>query len=199
MRWVVIILIIAVSAALGWYLARQTSAQKFLIVPVQSWLFGDDEPETLDAPNETKIAVEATADEAPEPPEHETPPPADPEPEPEPDPDLDPAPPPAALEGDAALDQYRTWISEARTLHPYSDSEARMFEVMMCESGGNADIVNPAGPYSGLFQYANGTWNGEWNTYRDNPITDARAQIFATALAWSRNMQSQWGCYTRAH
>lgn len=198
MRWVVIILIIAVSAALGWYLARQTSAQKFLIVPVQSWLFGGDEPDSEDAPNETGAVDEVAEDTAPEVPEPEAPPAADPEPAPDPDPTPDPVPP-AALEGDAALDQYRAWISEARTLHPYPDSETRMFDVMMCESGGNADIVNPAGPYTGLFQYANGTWNGEWNTYRDSEITDGRAQIFATALAWSLNMQSQWGCYTRAH
>ncbi|MEM1150663.1 MAG: hypothetical protein AAGI03_08910, partial [Pseudomonadota bacterium] len=96
-----------------------------------------------------------------------------------------------------SLDQYRAWISEARVAHPYPESEQRMYDVMMCESGGRADIVNPAGPYTGLFQYVDGTWNGDWNTYRDQGITSARAQIFATALAWNRNMQNHWGCYTR--
>jgi len=103
------------------------------------------------------------------------------------------------LSRDAALAQYQTWIEEARIEHPYPESEARMYAVMMCESGGNAAIVNPAGPYNGLFQYVGGTWSGDWNLYRDADIFDARAQIFATALAWSLGMQSHWGCYTRAH
>ncbi|MEO1187459.1 MAG: hypothetical protein AAFW60_00185 [Pseudomonadota bacterium] len=95
--------------------------------------------------------------------------------------------------------QYRAWIREARLAHPYPESEDKMYAVMMCESGGRADIVNPAGPYSGLFQYASGTWAGDWNQYRDSDILDARAQIFATALAWNQNMQSHWGCYSRNH
>jgi hypothetical protein len=97
------------------------------------------------------------------------------------------------------LAQYRTWIHEARLKHPYPDSEERMYVVMMCESRGQARIVNPAGPYSGLFQYGAGTWRGAWNDYRDQDILDARTQIFATALAWKKGMQRQWGCYTRPH
>lgn len=95
-----------------------------------------------------------------------------------------------------SLAQYKAWIAEARAKHPYADSEQRMYDVMMCESGGNAKIVNRAGPYSGLFQYATGTWNGGWNEYRSENVLDARAQIFATALAWQKKMQRQWGCYT---
>ena len=105
------------------------------------------------------------------------------------------ASPPSPASEEAGLDQYRAWIGEARAKHPYPESTERMFAVMMCESGGQASVVNPAGPYTGLFQYAGGTWNGDWNTYRDDGITDARAQIFATALAWNLNMQSHWGCY----
>ena len=101
--------------------------------------------------------------------------------------------------GENAQAQYRNWIAEARAKHPYADSEERMVKVMMCESGGNASIVNPAGPYTGLFQYRTDTWNGAWNTYRGEGIKDARAQIFATALAWQRGMQRQWGCYSNAH
>ena len=95
-----------------------------------------------------------------------------------------------------SLAQYKAWIAEARAKHPYADSEQRMYDVMMCESGGNAKIVNRAGPYSGLFQYATGTWNGGWNDYRSENVLDARAQIFATALAWQKKMQRQWGCYS---
>jgi hypothetical protein len=97
------------------------------------------------------------------------------------------------------LDQYRAWISEARAAHPYPESEERMYAVMMCESEGKATIVNRAGPYSGLFQYSSALWNGDWNTYRDQNILDAHAQIFATALAWSDGMQTHWGCYSRTH
>jgi hypothetical protein len=97
------------------------------------------------------------------------------------------------------LDRYRTWIVEARKKHPYPESADRMLSVMMCESRGQATIINPAGPYKGLFQYNPQTWNGDWNEYRDEDILDPRAQIFATALAWQRGMQGQWGCYNRDH
>lgn len=96
------------------------------------------------------------------------------------------------------LAQYRAWIHDARQAHPYADSEERMYAVMMCESRGQASIVSPAG-HTGLFQYSPATWSGAWNTYRDQGIRDARAQIFATALAWQRNMQRQWGCYSNPH
>lgn len=113
-----------------------------------------------------------------------------------------PAPPaPTSRRGgvdEQTLAQYRTWIREARQAHPYADSEDRMYAVMMCESRGQATIVSPAG-HSGLFQYSRATWNGAWNTYRDHGMLDARAQIFATALAWQRNMQRQWGCYSNPH
>lgn len=109
-----------------------------------------------------------------------------------------PAPAPSAPAATDSLAQYRAWISEARLKHPYPESEQRMFDVMMCESGGRPKVVNPAGPYTGLFQYAAGTWNDAWNSYRDVGITDSRAQIFATALAWQRGMQSHWGCYKRS-
>jgi len=97
--------------------------------------------------------------------------------------------------GEQKLAQYRAWISEARARHPYSESEERMYAVMMCESNGKAGAENPAGPYSGLFQYGADTWGGDWNTYSDQDIFDPRAQIFATALAWNNGMQGQWGCY----
>lgn len=121
-----------------------------------------------------------------------TPPPPTQAPPKPPAPQATPAPTPATPE-----DQYRVWIKEARLKHPYPESEARMHAVMMCESGGKPTIVNPAGPYTGLFQYSNPTWNGAWNTYRNDGIRDAKAQIFATALAWNLKMQNQWGCYKK--
>jgi len=104
---------------------------------------------------------------------------------------------PKAAPDEATLKTYRQWIGWARIKHPYADSETRMYAVMMCESGGRAAVVNPVGPYTGLFQYAKGTWNGAWNTYSGDAMTDAKAQIFATALAWSLKMQSHWGCYKK--
>jgi hypothetical protein len=97
------------------------------------------------------------------------------------------------------LDQYQAWIHEAREKHPYADTAQRMYDVMVCESKGNAVIVNPAGPYYGLFQYAKGTWKSPWNTYAEADVRDAKAQIFATALAWQLRKQGMWGCYKRAH
>ena len=110
-----------------------------------------------------------------------------------------PAPPadPGATPGADTLSQYRAWIAWARRQHPYEESDARMYAVMMCESGGRPLIVNSAGPYTGLFQYSNATWNGAWNTYRDRGVKSPEAQIMATALAWSLNMQSHWGCYRK--
>jgi Transglycosylase-like domain len=115
-----------------------------------------------------------------------------------------PAPAPAARPSRGGIDpeilaRYRTWIDEARVKHPYTDSAERMADVMMCESRGNATIVNPAGPYVGLFQYSPGTWSGAWNDYRSQPINDPKSQIFATAQAWQKGMQRQWGCFTRPH
>lgn len=92
------------------------------------------------------------------------------------------------------LAQYKLWIQQARATYPYPQSTDKMYRVMMCESSGNAGVVNPWG-YTGLFQYARTTWGGRWNPYRYNSMYDAHSQIFATAKAWSIGMQSQWSCY----
>jgi hypothetical protein len=129
-----------------------------------------------------------------------TKPAAAPTPPPTPAASATPKPPhrnPTGPVNDATLKQYRAWINEARVKHPYADSADRMYAVMMCESRGQTTIVNPFGPYKGLFQYGGPTWNDKWNTYRDNDILDAKSQIFATALAWSLKMQSHWGCYKK--
>lgn len=178
---VILTLILLVGALfVGWVAGSLHPAPASILGPVQAFLTGDE----LVTETETDIeeTPEETVDLAPE---------TDPAP-------VTPAPSAPATSGDTD-EQYRLWISEARAAHPYPESEDKMYAVMMCESGGRADIVNPAGPYVGLFQYVDGTWNGDWNQYRDQGITNARAQIFATALAWNLNMQSHWGCYTRAH
>lgn len=88
-------------------------------------------------------------------------------------------------------EQYRRWMTEARAAHPYSETVEVMWQVMQCESSGIATIQGP-GELIGLFQYQPSTWSGSWNPYRDQPITDARAQIFATAKAWSDGNQQWW-------
>lgn len=90
------------------------------------------------------------------------------------------------------LGQYRAWIEEARGTHPYAETSDQMWAVMLCESSGNPQA---ASAYYGLFQYSPATWAGEWNPYRDQSIFDPRAQIFATAKAWSDGHQGWWGCY----
>lgn len=87
--------------------------------------------------------------------------------------------------------QYRRWMQEARDLHPYQESVDTMWAVMLCESGGNP-AAQGTGELIGLFQYQPSTWSDAWNPYRDQPITDARAQIFATAKAWSDGYQGWW-------
>lgn len=101
---------------------------------------------------------------------------------------------PTAISFATPLDQYRAWIEEARAIHPYSEPVDAMWATMLCESSGNPDAVG-AGTY-GLFQYTGATWAGDWNPYRDQPILDPRAQIFATAKAWSDGYQGWWSCYT---
>lgn len=96
----------------------------------------------------------------------------------------------------STFDQYRAWMQEARTKHPYPESVDAMWSVMICESSGNPEIVG-SGIYHGLFQYSQQTWQGDWNIYRDSSIFDARAQIFATAKAWQEGNQHWWGCYGR--
>jgi hypothetical protein len=127
----------------------------------------------LQTPGPIKLAVAATP----------TPPPTG----------APPSPTTVVLSG---LDQYRTWMEEARILHPYVEPVDTMWRVMLCESSGNPDAVS--GIYHGLFQYDPNTWAGDWNPYRDQPILDPHAQIFATAKAWSDGSQGWWGCYSSA-
>ena len=79
-------------------------------------------------------------------------------------------------------------------MYPYKEPASRMYRVMMCKLGGDRFAVG-AGRWYGLFQYVPGTWRGAWNPYRASSLNDSKAQIFATAKAWSIGMQSAWSCY----
>ncbi|HUS16615.1 MAG TPA: hypothetical protein VM536_16590 [Chloroflexia bacterium] len=95
----------------------------------------------------------------------------------------------------ATLNQYLAWMREARVLYPYAQPVEKMYRVMMCESSGDPRAAGGGGRWLGLFQYVPGTWRGSWNPYRASSIYDAKAQIFATAKAWSIGMQSHWSCF----
>jgi hypothetical protein len=201
MRLILWVLILALIAGAGWIVGSLHPAPPAILDPIKNTISDQDETtaEILDRlDTSTEVNLEA-AEPSPDPAVPDALP--DTLPDTITDPEIETPPDPVQVvfeNQEAALAQYRVWISEARVTHPYADSEDRMYDVMMCESGGNPEIVNPAGPYTGLFQYVDGTWQGDWNTYRDQAITDARAQIFATALAWNLGMQSHWGCYAQA-
>jgi hypothetical protein len=91
--------------------------------------------------------------------------------------------------------QYRAWMVDAKRIYPYPQSIDKMWRVMMCESSGNPNASGGGGAWLGLFQYAPPTWRSGWNPYRNASIWDAKAQIYATAKAWSIGMQSHWSCY----
>lgn len=144
-------------------------------------------------------AAQQTKTDPPQPPEPRPAPEPPPIKPPEPQPPA-PRPPRAGGVDEATLQQYRAWIAEARQLHPYPESEDRMFRMMMCESKGNAGIESPGGRNVGLFQFSLPTWNAGWNAaYRDSSRKDPRSSIFAVALAWSLGMQSHWPhCYRQS-
>jgi hypothetical protein len=91
--------------------------------------------------------------------------------------------------------QYRAWMLDAKRMYPYPQTIDKMWRVMMCESSGNPNASGGRGAWLGLFQYTPTTWRGSWNPYRSASIWDAKAQIYATARAWSIGMQSHWSCY----
>ena len=101
----------------------------------------------------------------------------------------------ATAASQSTLQQYRAWMADAKAHYPYPQSLDKMYRVMMCESSGNARASGGGGAWLGLFQYAPRTWHGTWNPYRTSSIWDAKAQIYATAKAWSIGMQRHWSCY----
>jgi hypothetical protein len=101
----------------------------------------------------------------------------------------------ASAASQSTLQQYKAWMADAKALYPYPQTLDKMYRVMMCESTGNANASGGGGAWLGLFQYAPRTWRDTWNPYRNSSIWDAKAQIYATAKAWSIGMQRHWSCY----
>jgi len=65
-----------------------------------------------------------------------------------------------------------------------------LLSIASCESGFNPRAYNPAGPYIGLFQYLQSTWDA--NGY--GSIYDPVAQARTTARMLSQGGASHWGC-----
>ena len=64
--------------------------------------------------------------------------------------------------------------------------------VARCESGYNPSAYNPAGPYMGLFQFLQSTWNH--TPYAGSSPYDANANARAAAWLYSTSGPGQWGC-----
>lgn len=87
---------------------------------------------------------------------------------------------------------YKDIVIEAAA--KYSVDPNAICALMMKESNGHNNSVNPSGPYYGLFQYNMGLWNSlsskagfggaSWN--------DPRAQIFTTAWAFANGYRGHW-------
>ena len=74
-------------------------------------------------------------------------------------------------------------------------SPGALYCLMMAESNGNYNSVNPRGPYIGLFQYHQGTWNkySQKAGYSGANIYDPAAQINVTAWVLDNVGGGSWG------
>ena len=64
--------------------------------------------------------------------------------------------------------------------------------VARCESGYNPNAYNPSGPYMGLFQFLQSTWNR--TPYAGSSPYDASANAHAAAWLYQNSGPGQWGC-----
>ena len=66
--------------------------------------------------------------------------------------------------------------------------------LMIKESNGHINSVNPAGPYRGLFQYSDNFWliASKGAGYAGASWQDATAQIYATCWAFSHGYRGRW-------
>lgn len=100
----------------------------------------------------------------------------------------------AQLDSAASLERAGDWRALIdRTARKYGVNADGLYRLMMMESGGKVRAVG-AGRYYGLFQYALGTWKGDWNPWRGESVFDGSAQIEASAYAIKKGMgRSLWG------
>lgn len=86
-----------------------------------------------------------------------------------------------------------------------------MYKIMQCESGGRVNAYNAAGPYIGLFQFLESTYNSNkakagfpTSNLRDGMTTDAalqeeagKAQIYVAAYKMGRDGYGAWPACSR--
>lgn len=77
----------------------------------------------------------------------------------------------------------------------YDMDPAPFLSVADCESHGDPEAYNPAGPYTGIFQYLESTWLSSSATYdhAGAPVTDGYAQIHVTVQKVKAEGWGAWG------
>lgn len=88
------------------------------------------------------------------------------------------------------------WPMVQDAANKYGVDAGRMYDMMMCESHGDPNVIGGGGKYFGLFQYTHGTWSGTsaGAGYVGADIFDAEAQIYATAWRIS-NPKYGWNAW----
>lgn len=88
--------------------------------------------------------------------------------------------------------KYKDQINEA--CKKYDLDAPILYNLMIRESNGNYNSVNPDGPYTGLFQYTDGAWvsMSSRSGYSGASIYDVNAQINVTAWAITHGYKSKW-------
>lgn len=74
----------------------------------------------------------------------------------------------------------------------YNQPERAMLRVAQCESNYDPCAVNRAGPYYGLFQFLESTWDD--TPYRRDDIFDPKSNALAAAWMWKEGRRDEWAC-----
>ncbi len=100
------------------------------------------------------------------------------------------------IKGVKPYDSSGLWDIIVAAAAKYGVDPNRMYQVMICESGGNPNRVSYNGMYHGLFQYLPSTWHGASAAagWAGANIYDPTAQIYVTAWKVSVSGWSGWGC-----
>ena len=87
--------------------------------------------------------------------------------------------------------RYNDIVAEAAAR--YGADPNAICTLMIKESNGNKNSINPSGPYYGLFQYSVGFWQiVSSKSGNGGDIFDPRAQIFNTAWAFTHGYRNRW-------
>lgn len=81
-------------------------------------------------------------------------------------------------------------IAAAAAYYGIPEQTDYLYSVMLCESGGDPNAVNPRTGDTGLFQYQPSTYYAFGGTN----IWDPHEQIMVTAWAFSQGLQYHWVC-----